>query len=88
MKGKDCHTKKGQTPVASNNKNDYIEYQQGAVKLKVQNGKMALSMNVNTEFTLNERKKVEKDLTDVFEVVTLAASKFTVDKPTTDNIEV
>lgn len=80
MKGQDCHIKPGQTVTSSNSK-DYIEYQQGVVKLKLQNGQMTISLAATVAFNSKEREKIEKDLSDVFEVVTLASSKIVVDKP-------
>ena len=71
-RGQSCHSKKGETTVS----NDYIEYQKGAIKLKLSNNKMSISMNVNNApFNTAEKTKIEKDLADVFEVVTLASQK-------------
>lgn len=72
-KGRECHSKVGDNNTLKTN--DYIEYQQGVVKLKLQNGQMTLQVNATTHFNEKERAKIEKDLSDVFEVVTLASSK-------------
>jgi hypothetical protein len=75
-KGQDCHSSVAGTTMSKNsNLKDFIQYQKGAVNLKLQNNKMYLSMNVETDFNAVERRKIEQDLADVFEVVTLASEK-------------
>jgi hypothetical protein len=75
-KGQVCHTKLGETSLASN---DYVEYQKGAIKLRLSNNKMTLTLSAqNVPFNSAEKRKIEKDLADVFEVVTLASEKIPV----------
>lgn len=54
---------------------DYIEYQQGSCKLRLQNGQMELTLSAKTAFNEKERNKIENDLKSVFEIVTLADKK-------------
>lgn len=78
-KGKPCHSKIVGTGAMA--KSDYIEYQQGCVKIRLQNSK--LSVNLQTECDFNDRniENITSDLNSAVAVLKLAAEKIQTAKP-------
>ena len=85
-KGKACHSKENNMSRTSST--DYIEFQQGSVKARLQNTKISINMSANFEFTDTNIEQIQNDLTSVVAVVKLASEKIQTAKPKASEIGV